>query len=74
MTEDVFFCDDTKEASEKDKQKVTIKRKGKEKLNPQLNPFGRQKESKAISPSLYFQTVSWSSNSTPSSHARRYRA
>ena len=40
MTEDVFFCYDTKEASEKDKQKVAVKRKGKEKLNPQLNPFG----------------------------------
>ena len=40
LTEDVFFCDDTKEASEKDKQKVAVKRKGKEKLNLQLNPFG----------------------------------
>ena len=41
MTEDIFFCDDTKEASEKDKQKVAvkIKRKRKEALNPQLNPF-----------------------------------
>lgn len=34
-----LFCDDTKEASAKDKQKVAVKRKGKE-LNLQLNPFG----------------------------------